>query len=111
MSDTARGPESWESRGTRWRFHRFPASRGTGARVLHLGRDCGVWDKAAAIRFRRPGRTSLNAPFRPEAAVLERIRLELEAVPKLERKFTIERADPAGEGHAIVEKTIHVSRR
>lgn len=68
-------------------------------------------DKAAAIRFRRPGRTTLHATLRLEPAVLEGIRLELEAVPKLERVFTVELADAAGEIHAIVEKTIHVSRR
>ena len=96
MSDTARGPESWEGRV---------------AAGASLGRHYVVWDTAAAIRFRRPGRTTLSAAFRLEPAVLERIRLELEAVPRLERVFTIERADPAGEVQAIVEKTIHLSRR
>ena len=156
MSGTARVPESWGTRATRWWFNWFPAFRGTGARVLHIGRDWTevrvavplswrtrnyvgtiyggsmygavdpicmlmlmknlgagyvVWDKAAAIRFRRPGRSTLFATFRLELSVLEGIRLELEAAPKLDRVFTVALTDAAGEVHAVVEKTIHVSRR
>ncbi len=156
MRDTPRVPESWGTRATRWWFNRFPAYRGTGAKVLHIGRDWTevrvavplswrtrnyvgtiyggsmygavdpiymlmlmknlgpgyvVWDKAATIRFRRPGRSTLYAAFRLDQALLEGIRLELETVPKLDRVFTVELTDAAGLVHATVDKTIHVSRR
>src|SRR5512142_1349851 len=39
-----------------------------------LGRDYVVWDKAASIRFRRPGRTALHATFKIDDAELEAIR-------------------------------------
>ncbi len=80
--------------------------------LIHLlGPGYVVWDKAASIRFRRPGRTTLHARFRVEPATLDEIRRELEAAEKLERVFTIELVDDAGLVHASVEKTIHVSRR
>src|SRR5690349_9957863 len=39
-----------------------------------LGRDYIVWDKAATIHFRKPGRTALYATFRVEERELEAIR-------------------------------------
>ena len=39
-----------------------------------LGRDYVVWDKAATIRFRKPGRTTLTATFRIDDAELDAIR-------------------------------------
>ena len=70
-----------------------------------------VWDKAAAIRFRRPGRTSLFATFLLTDEVVDGIREELETVEKLDRHFTVELIDPAGEVHAIIDKTVNVRRR
>jgi acyl-coenzyme A thioesterase PaaI-like protein len=79
--------------------------------IKSLGPDYVVWDKAAAIRFRRPGRSRLTATFRLESEVLSGIREELTRVPKLDRVFTVELSDPAGLVHAVVEKTLHISRR
>lgn len=76
-----------------------------------LGPDYVVWDKAATIRFRKPGRTTLRARFVVDAATVVAIRVELEKVPKLDRVFTIDLTDDAGEVYASVEKTIHFSRR
>ena len=76
-----------------------------------LGPDYVVWDKAATIRFRRPGRTRLTATFHLVPELVAGIREELTKVPKLDRVFTIELLDQAGVVHAVVEKTIHVSRR
>jgi acyl-coenzyme A thioesterase PaaI-like protein len=41
-------PESWSSRLERWRLNRFPAYRGTGARITHIASD---WDE---VRVRLP---------------------------------------------------------
>jgi hypothetical protein len=70
-----------------------------------------VWDKAAAIRFRRPARTTLYASFQLDHALVEGIRAELQSVEKLDRHFTVELKDAAGEVHAIVEKTVNIRRR
>lgn len=79
--------------------------------IKSLGPDYVVWDKAAAIRFRRPGRSRLTASFQLAPELLADIRDELTRVPKLDRRFTVELVDQAGVVHAVVEKTIHVSRR
>ena len=76
-----------------------------------LGPGYVVWDKSAAIRFRRPGRTTLYASFQLDAAVVDGIREELQSVEKLDRHFTVELKDAAGEVHAIVQKTINIRRR
>lgn len=70
-----------------------------------------VWDKAAAIRFRRPGRSRLTATFRLAPEVVASIREELTRVPKLDRVFVVELVDRDGVVHAVVEKTIHVGPR
>ena len=76
-----------------------------------LGPRYTVWDKAAAVRVRRPGRTTLFATFVLEDSLLDGIRDELEVVDKLDRHFTVELTDAAGEVHAVVEKTVNIRRR
>jgi len=76
-----------------------------------LGPGYAVWDKAATIRFRRPGRGTLHATFVVDPAVLAGIREALTRAAKLERVFAIDLVDDAGVVHATVEKTIHISRR
>lgn len=76
-----------------------------------LGPRYTVWDKAASIRFRRPGRTTLYATFQFDQALVDEIRRELESVEKLDRHFIVELKDAAGEVHAIIEKTVNVRKR
>lgn len=76
-----------------------------------LGPAYTVWDKAASIRFRRPGRSRLFATFLLSPEVVEGIRAELLQAPKLDRVFLVELKDAAGTVHASIEKTVHVSRR
>ena len=57
------------------------------------------------------GRTRLTATFRLGPELLNGIREELSRVPKLDRIFVVELVDREGVVHAVVEKTIHVSRR
>ena len=76
-----------------------------------LGPQYTVWDKAASIRFRRPGRTTLYATLQFDQALVDEIRRELESVEKLDRHFTVELKDASGEVHAIIEKTVNVRKR
>jgi hypothetical protein len=67
-----------------------------------------VWDKAAAIRFRRPGRSPLSATFRldePELAEIRRLLLEQANV---DRTYTVLLVDEQGVIHTEVQKTIHI---
>ena len=78
--------------------------------IRRLGRGYVVWDKAASIRFRRPGRTTLHATFRLPDAEVQAIRDLLEERPSVDRVYEVDLVDAEGIVHARVEKTIHVRR-
>jgi acyl-coenzyme A thioesterase PaaI-like protein len=70
-----------------------------------------VWDKAASIRFRRPGRSTLTAEFRLEDEEVATLRQLLETEPKVDRTYLVRLVDSAGEVHAEIEKVVQVRRR
>ncbi len=72
-----------------------------------LGPGYVVWDKAAHVEFKRPGRTTLTARFKVEPAELASIRVRLDAEEKLDRTFRIEIVDEEGTVCAVVEKVIY----
>lgn len=76
-----------------------------------LGSGYEVWDKAASIRFRRPGRGTVTARFQISEDEIEAVRREADANGKTEPRFTVEVLDEAGEVVAEVEKLLHVRRR
>lgn len=77
----------------------------------HLGRDYVVWDKAASIRFRRPGRGTVRAIFHiPEERIAE-IRAAADRDGKLEPVFQVEVVDERGDVVAEVEKLLYVRRK
>ncbi|HEV3051853.1 MAG TPA: DUF4442 domain-containing protein [Longimicrobium sp.] len=79
--------------------------------IRTLGRGYVVWDKAASIRFRRPGRTTLHARFTLDDAELDAIRAALEHAPTVDRTYVVDLVDDEGVVHATVEKVIHVRRK
>jgi acyl-coenzyme A thioesterase PaaI-like protein len=76
--------------------------------MANLGRDYIVWDKAASIRYRRPGRGTVRAEFRLTDAYLDDIREKLKSLPKYEPVFTVDVKDEQGVVVAQVEKVLHV---
>lgn len=76
-----------------------------------LGRDYIVWDKAASIRFRRPGRNTLFATFRLEDAELEEIRNRTANGEPVDRTYNVELVDAEGVVHASIEKVIYIKRK
>jgi hypothetical protein len=79
--------------------------------IKALGPGYVVWDKAATIRFRKPGRTTLHARFAVDEAELDAIRGALAESPVTERTYTIQLVDKDGVLHAEVEKLIHIRRK
>lgn len=79
--------------------------------IKRLGPAYTVWDKAASIRFRRPGRSTLRARFVIDDSTIDEIRAELKHKPKLDRVLHVELVADDGTVCAISEKTLHVSRR
>lgn len=80
--------------------------------LMHrLGPDYLVWDKAASIRFRRPGRSTLTAICRmPDAEIAEVKRL-LATEAKVDRTYTVELVAADGTVCASIEKVVNVRRR
>lgn len=76
-----------------------------------LGRDYQVWDKAATMEFKKPGRSTLYARFRVEDAEIEELRRLIDREGKIERIYPIELTDAAGTVHATFTKTLHLRRR
>lgn len=79
--------------------------------IQALGKDFIVWDKAANIRFRRPGRGKVRAIFEIPEARIEEIRRDALASGKIEPVFQVEVVDEAGEVVAEVEKLLYVRSR
>ncbi len=79
--------------------------------MANLGRDYVVWDKAATIRFKKPGKGTVRAEFRISDAQVEEIRQRLQTERKVEPTFTVEIKDESGAVIAEVEKVLYVRKK
>ena len=75
-----------------------------------LGPGYVVWDKAAAIRFKKPGRGTLYARFAISEEEIVTIRRLLETESSIDRVYNVDLTDAAGVVHASVEKTVYIRR-
>ena len=73
-----------------------------------LGPGYVVWDKAATIRFRKPGRTTLHATFKIDETELEAVRAATSDGQPIDRVYRVDLVDDAGVVHAEVEKVIYI---
>jgi hypothetical protein len=69
-----------------------------------------VWDKAASIRFRKPGRETLYATFRLDAEHVAGLRAELDREGRAERTYLVELVTATGEVRATCEKLLSIRR-
>ncbi len=76
----------------------------------NLGDDYIVWDKAASVRFLKPGRTLLRATFTLDEARVNDIRQKLDTVGKCEPEFQVEVKDESGLVVAVVDKVLHAHK-
>jgi acyl-coenzyme A thioesterase PaaI-like protein len=76
-----------------------------------LGPDFIVWDKAAVVRFRKPGRGRLNAQFLVTEEEVATIRNLSSQAKSIDRVYPVEFKDRDGEVVATIEKTIYIRRR
>jgi len=75
-----------------------------------LGPEYTVWDKAATIRFVKPGRGTLYARFVIEEAEIDAIKKALETIASIDRLYKVDLTDANGIVHATTEKTIYIRR-
>lgn len=76
--------------------------------MRELGAGHTVWDKAATIRYRRPGRGTVIARFEISRERIEAIRQEVAGQGRAEPTFTAAIRDADGELVAEVDKVVSV---
>ena len=76
-----------------------------------LGPDYVVWDKAATIRFKMPGRSTLRATFRLEDAELDALRADVLRDGRTERTYVVELKDGDGNVCMSCDKLLTVKAR
>jgi hypothetical protein len=79
--------------------------------IANLGSDYIVWDKAATIRYCKPGKGTVRAEFRLSDAQLDDIREKLKTLIKYEPTYRIEVKDEQGTVIAEVEKLLYIRRK
>ena len=79
--------------------------------IKNLGPGFNIWDKAAKIRFRKPGNKTLYANFRIDDNEINEIIRMLETEGSIDREYAVNLIDKSGTVYATVEKTIYVARR
>jgi acyl-coenzyme A thioesterase PaaI-like protein len=70
-----------------------------------------IWDKVGAIRYKKPGRSTLFAECRVTDEELCTLKTRLETQPSVDVEREIELVDDSGVVHAVVRKTIFVARK
>jgi len=79
--------------------------------IEHLGPDYIVWDKAATIRFKKPGRGTVKATFHLPWERVAEIRAQADALGKIEPQFQAVVTDAEGMVVAEVDKLLYVRRK
>jgi hypothetical protein len=79
--------------------------------IKNLGPEYIVWDKAASIRFRKPGKGKLHAEFRLTDERLDEIRERLKTEAKYEPTFAVVVKDVSGDVVTEVQKVLHIRKK
>lgn len=70
-----------------------------------------VWDKAARIEFKRPGRSTLFGSFVLEDGEIADIKAQLAEARRIDRTYTVDLVDAEGRVCVSVEKVLTIRRR
>lgn len=79
--------------------------------IKNLGKDYVVWDKAAKIRFKRPGKETLFADFVIDENELTEIKELLKNSNSIDRIYNVELKNKDGKTHCIIEKTLYIAKK
>ncbi len=79
--------------------------------IAALGPAYVVWDKAASIQYKRPGRSTLYADCIVSAEEIAEVRDILMRQPEVERIYRVELKDANGIVHAVAERTVYIARK
>ena len=70
-----------------------------------------VWDKAAKVRFRKPGKGALFADFQLSTDEINEIKSLAETSRSLDRIYNVELKSREGVVQAEIEKTLYISKK
>lgn len=76
----------------------------------NLGPGHVVWDKAASIRYWKPGRGTVRAEFRLTAERVAEIRAVIESEDRAEPRFAVEIKDGDGDVVSEVERVLYCAK-
>jgi hypothetical protein len=76
-----------------------------------LGPNYIVWDKAATIRFKKPGKGVMKATFQLTEEKIAEIRAAAEVQPKVEPQFQVLIKDAEGNVVAEIDKLLYVKKK
>lgn len=79
--------------------------------IKNLGQDYIVWDKAASINFRKPGKGKVFAEFNLTEEHLQEIRATLVTQKKMDYVFKVEVKDTEGKLIAEVDKVLYIRKK
>jgi acyl-coenzyme A thioesterase PaaI-like protein len=79
--------------------------------AANLGDEFVVWDKAASIRYRKPGKGRVRAEFRLTEEKLAEIRAALDLEGRHDARFLVEIKDEEGGVVAVVERVIYCATK
>ncbi len=79
--------------------------------LQNLGSQYIVWDKAATIRYLKPGRTDVIADYVLTEEILNSIRKTLETQEKMDWTVKVEIKDKNGEVVAEVDKVLYIRKK
>jgi hypothetical protein len=79
--------------------------------MANLGDEYIVWDKAASVRYKKPGKGTVRAAFRLSENQIDDVREKLKTLPRYEPVFSVEVRDEAGTVIAEVEKLLHIRKK
>ena len=79
--------------------------------IENLGPNYIVWDKAATIRFKKPGRGVVKASFHIPAERVEEIKTQADTQGKVEPEFHAVVTDSEGNVVAEVDKLLYVRKK
>ncbi len=76
-----------------------------------LGPDYIVWDKAAKIRFRKPGKDTLYAHFLLTQHEIQEIKHLANTEKSVDRIYNLKLVDNPGKVYAQIEKTLYIKKK
>lgn len=79
--------------------------------IEHLGKQYVVWDKAGAIRYKKPAKGTVYATFELTKEKIAEIKKMADENPKNEPMFLVEIKDDEGNVVAEVDRLVYVKRK